>query len=159
MEDFMDNNQIKFVESNIIVKLNQVKFLLNYVLSEKEELFAIFEGIKSRRSINPAHGFIEESDILILTDKKIVNIMLKENEEIIKTIPFCLVMGTKIERVDTSCNNEEQYKSIDRIKNIEIDLKDSQSVIFNISEGNEHYDKKILKEKAIEFIKKLNQII
>lgn len=155
----MDNNQIKFIESNNIVKANQVKFLLNYVLSEKEELLATFEDIKENRSINPSHGLVEESNIYILTIKKIVNIMLKGNEEIIKTIPLNLVLGTKIERTDLSDSNEQHYKSANRIKNVEIDLKDSEPIIFNILENNGHYNKQTLKEKAIEFIKKLNQII
>lgn len=155
----MNEKNINFIKNEQLVRSNQVLFLLNYIISQEEIILAVFEEIKIVNSINPARGRVEESNLYILTDRKIINVLIKENVETINTYIIKLVDKTIIERETHTNAKTDFYQNDNLLISIKILLKNSEEIIFKEFNANEYFTSKILKQKAINFVTRLNQII
>jgi len=155
----MHKENIDFIKNENLVKENQLTFLLGYVLSEEENILAIFEDIQVESSLNPVKGYFEEENAYILTNKKIIIIMIKENSEIVDITPIKSIRKISIERDTPSDCNKDWYTSVNRVKNIVIEFKKLDPITINKFDANEHFSRQLLKEKAVNFIKKINEII
>ena len=157
----MNEKNLKFLSEQSLEKDYELKILLEYVLSRDENLIAIIENLLEAQSIIPSLGRIKKGNIYILTNKKIILLSLDENKEIIDSISINQILKTSIERILN--NNEREYESIKKVIGIRIDFKNKNNnpiiFIFDSLKANNLIDFQKFQSDAVNFIKKLNELL
>jgi len=155
------NKEKENIKQLLQANKNQAALCLNNFITEDEKLIAVYEFLDQKRRISP-RNFTTESDIHVLTNKRLIHMEIREEELIFSYHPLDNIYSFSVVRENAFPRELSNLKEADFIKVINIILKDkinSEKILSLKIKDSSILSLTIQKEAAYMFIKKLNLLL
>lgn len=155
------NEEKENIKQLLQVNQNQAALCLNNFITEGEKLITVYEFLDQKRGTNP-RNFTTESDIYVLTNKRLIYMEIREEELIFSYHLLNNIYSFSVVRENTFPEELSNLREADFIKEINILLKDEingKKILSLKIKDSPILSLSIQKEAAYKFIKELNKFI
>jgi len=154
----MNKEQIDFIRGQLGENKNLIELFLKDFILDSEKILAVYDYYEEKRNDSPRKYYFD-SNVYILTDKRILTLEIEENNCFLKAISLDDVYKLEINRDKIIPGELSDLKASDLLKTILIFFKNDETNIKIEFKDNPRYGAAIQKEKAFKFLKALNNIL